>query len=643
MTEARPAALATWSRAFDYLFGRNALIALTSMMLLLISGYATWSGMNDFIIGAASAAKGRDLPGGFSVSHTNLVIAVTVALTFLMWIALRESIGPQRRLIERLVTIPLYIFLVLWSVGFGYGFWWSLIAGEEATRTGLTSLQEDARDAGAAIAARLDAVRAQIDNVAAWSDSQMSREETSGGSCGTQSGAGRGPLYNARRGVRDTVTSLREGMATAWLGPVQTELESLRKTATAMDGDTGEDRQKRFEATASQIRGSARNIANRSNELGGANAISMRALADAVAIAPGQAGFSCYDPTLAQRLRQAADQAAEPAKLQLRQAVFNEGPAGVANAVKNLWSNMGGYISSLASYVASGGKKTGTHTTGGEPITGRDMIALLATIGIDLGLFVLALLDPPASAPVRRDGFAATQARLHLPTAAVIRQLAAAFETAIARAPDASLEWVRQHFIHHNGASYFVIPNLYGVEKDGEHSKKEELRALALNQLAGVLDDVKLVRALTPAELKRALEEEGRGSLSDLTRVRNEWDRKVASGRTDGAPSGLGRVFRRGAATADLPARPGDKKPVRNHGLISKTERTLDIAGWSKAAQRDVEIFRLIDTEGLTPLLALLNEATLDKGRHAAEAASSEAAELRSGRPLAPANDTHAG
>ena len=69
----------------------------------------------------------------------------------------------------------------------------------------------------------------------------------------------------------------------------------------------------------------------------------MRALAAAVTVAPGAAGFSCYDPTLAERLRQAAAQAEQPAELKLREAVFNEGPAGVANAVKNLWRNIGAY------------------------------------------------------------------------------------------------------------------------------------------------------------------------------------------------------------------------------------------------------------------------------------------------------------
>ena len=84
MPDTPRSAFTGWGRVVDYLFGRNALIGLASAMLLVISGYATWSGMNDFIVGASSASKGRDLPGGFSVSHTHLVVAVTIALTFLM-------------------------------------------------------------------------------------------------------------------------------------------------------------------------------------------------------------------------------------------------------------------------------------------------------------------------------------------------------------------------------------------------------------------------------------------------------------------------------------------------------------------------------------------------------------------------------
>lgn len=586
MPEARTSFSSTWGRVADYLLGRNTLIGVASFMLLIISGYATWHGMRDFIIGASSTGATQDLPGGQSISSDVLVIAVVVALTFLMWLTLRETFGAGRSFRERLITFPLYVFLAIWSIGFGYGFWWSLISGEEATRTGLAGLQEDARDASAVIAARLDAVRAQLDSVMTWSESQMTREETSGGSCGTPSGAGRGPLYNARVGVRDAIVTMRDSMVRSWLEPVQAEVEHLRQTAAAIGGSTIEERQRAFEQRASEIRGRARSIAARSNQLGRSTAAEMRALANAVAIAPGQPGFSCFDPTLAERLRQAAAQAEQPAELKLREAVFSEGPAGVANAVKNLWTNIGTYARSLAIYVASGGQEAFAHTESGEPITGRDLIALLATIGIDMGLLALAILNPPRQPPSIR------------PSGALIRQINDAIDMAVARAPSADREWIRRHFIHHNKASYLIIPNLYSCDPN---NPDEASKALAMNQLAGVLSDLELVRwpkrgrwwRFEKDELQRLKKEESLGSDTDLTEVRKAWLDKVGKPDQESA-----------ADNDDLIRR---ATPLRNHGLFSKAERALQIAGWSERARSDIEIFRLVDTEGLTPLLMVLN------------------------------------
>jgi hypothetical protein len=575
------------ARAIDYIFGRNTLIGIASLMLLAISGYATWHGMRDFIIGVSSTPTTPE-PGSMSISNDVLVIGVVVALTFLMWLALRETFGAKRDFGDRVITFLLYAFLAIWSIGFGYGFWWSLISGEEATRTGLSGLQEDARDASAAVAARLDAVRSQLDNVVTWSDGQMQREETSGGSCGTASGAGRGPLYNARRSVRDSITTLRDGMTRSWLEPVQADVELLRQSAASLEGGSVEERQRAFETKASDIRGRARNIAARSNELGKSTAAEMRALAATVSVAPERPGFSCYDPTLAQRLTQAADQAEQPAELKLREAVFNEGPAGVANAVKNLWKNIGTYTSSLVSYVFSGGTAV-RHTEEGEPITGRDLIALLATIGVDLGLLALAILNPPP----------AERRRLSPTTEKEIRD---AITTVLARA-GADIEWVRRHFIYHRTASYLVIPNLYSCDPN---NKVEAAKALAMNQFAGVLDDMDVVEwpepgkpnwfgiQLTRSELQKLKREESLASDTDLTKIRKKWLEE--SGQTGEA------------AKTEANQKVLDAKPIRNHGLFSKAERALTMAGWSEQARRDVEVLRIVDTDGLTPLLRVLND-----------------------------------
>ena len=576
MSEASIAQASPWTRTVDYIFGRNTLIGVASIMLLIISGYATWHGMRDFIVGVATTSN-KPAAEGFSISNDILVVSVVVALTFLMWLMLRESFGVKRSIKERLITFPLYVFLALWSIGFGYGFWWSLISGEEATRTGLSGLTEDARDASGIISARLDAVRGQLDSVVTWSDSQMTREEASGGSCGTASGAGRGPLYNARRSVRDSVTSLRDGMTRSWLGPVQADVEELKKAAEGLDGGTVEERQKRFEAKASDIRGRARNISARSNELGKSTGADMRALAASVSVAAGTPG-ACSDPTLAQRLIQAATQAEQPAQLRLREAVFSEGPAGVANAVKNLWKNIGAYSTSLFSYLFTG--RAGGSTSDGEPITGRDLIALLATVGIDLGLLALAAINPEKEPPPVR------------PSGALIRQINDAIQTAIARAPGADIEWVRRHFIHHHSKSYLVTPNLYGADPN---NAEESSKALAMNQLAGVLTDLELVRWPTPKELKELRAEESAPSNTDLSEIRKKFaeERKSQGGAEEEVVSG---------------------GIIRNHGLFSKAERALEIAGWTQRARADIEIFKLIESAGLTPLLMVLGEAHLQNG-----------------------------
>lgn len=570
-----------WRHLTDYLLGRNVLIGIASMMLLMISGYATWSGMQDFIVGVSTSPAGqsRDLPGGLSVSSNFLVIVVVIALTFLMWLTLRETFGLQRKWTNRLVSLPLYVFLFLWSIGFGYGFWWSLIAGEEATRSSMNVMQEDAANAGTTVAARLDAVRIQLDNVVSWSETQMAREEASGGSCGVPSGSGRGPLFAAREGVRNAVASLRDNITKSWINPVQADLELLRRSAARLTGETVAERQQAFEAQAADIRSRAHGIAARSNEIGRSTASEMRALADSVSVAPGETGFSCYDPTLAQRLRQASGQAEEPAVLKLREAAFNEGPAGVANAVKNLWSNIGRFVSTGFGLFA------GEADNDRQPLTGRDLIALLATIGIDLGLFALAILNPPHG-ELSQEGLKEAHARIKVPTEQVARHISDAMKTATSRI-SADFEWVRMHFLHHRDASYFVIPNLYSVEaKDQEEAK----RAVAMNQLAGVLSDLDVVRWPTKEELETLKKEEANTSSTDLTEIRKQHVKQFG-------------------VNPKNPERYEDRSAIRNHGLFSKAERMLEIAGWSEWARNDIEIFKLTDTDGLTPLLMVLHKA----------------------------------
>ncbi|MEM1371754.1 MAG: hypothetical protein AAGG72_05945, partial [Pseudomonadota bacterium] len=221
--------------------------------------------------------------------------------------------------------------------------------------------------------------------------------------------------------------------------------------------------------------------------------------------------------------------------------------------------------------------------TTAQGLSGRDMIALLATLGIDLGLFVLAALNPPKAPPKNMQV-----------SDEVARQVRDAIATAVSRAPEADFEWIQKHFIYHKGASYFVIPNLYSCNSEDE---RESSRALAVNQLAGVFDDLDLVRWPTPKELGVLSEEEQDDSRTDLTEIRRG---RLAELRRRQHDKGIELDPQKAEAIEKA-------EPIRNHGLFSKAERMLEITGWSDDAIRDIEIYRLEDTEGLTPLLSVLN------------------------------------
>ena len=251
--------------------------------------------------------------------------------------------------------------------------------------------------------------------------------------------------------------------------------------------------------------------------------------------------------------------------------------------------------------MSSGGKATGATTHTGQPITGRDMIALLATIGIDLGLLALAILNPPPPASRR-------------PSSQVIRQIRAAINTAIERAPGATMEWVRRHFIYHKETSYLVIPNLYSCDPKNDD---ECAKAVAMNQLAGVLDDLGLVRwpkkgwwRLRKGELDKLKAEEKDASDTDLSQIRKDWLKKHPKDESQRTEEDA--VFEKA-------------QPIRNHGLFSKAERALTIAGWSDRARRDIEVFPLEDVEGLTPILMVLADDGTFKAEEEAAAKAAEA------------------
>ena len=91
---------------------------------------------------------------------------------------------------------------------------------------------------------------------------------------------------------------------------------------------------------------------------------------------------------------------------------------------------------------------------------------------------------------------------IRVPSKSSVRRLANLIETSLKRAPSARREWVAQHLVFHSDCSYFVIPNLYSCDPTNED---ECCKSLALNQLAGILQDLRLIRSPQPGARPRRL------------------------------------------------------------------------------------------------------------------------------------------
>jgi len=374
------------------LFDASAL-GIVTLMLLFASFYATWRGMQDFVASRASA-------GG--VTTTGLVVLVVLTLTLAMYVALREMVNPIRRR-NIFIAFPLYALLALWSIGFGYGFWWSLVAGQNATEQALSRSVESLGETTSELRAELAAGAALMQTAERLSEEKAQTEIERGGTCGIASGAGDGPLSRARAETRSQIAAFASGVQEDWLDPVDLQLTQLETLARAesVTGETPEARKQRMEALGQSVRRTAQDISADATVRGKILAAQLRAKAERLSVAPVSGAVDyCFDPDLATSLALAADALEGPFEIEVARFRFAEGADGVAQAVEDLWL---GLFAKLGLVDRSAVR--------GAPLDGRSLIALVAAIGVDFALFVFALLrggmrrgyegevEPPAIAP----------------------------------------------------------------------------------------------------------------------------------------------------------------------------------------------------------------------------------------------------
>lgn len=357
-------------------------LGIVTLLLLAASFFATWRGMGDFV-------TGNDIAAG--AASTGLVLLIVITLTLAMYVALREMISPYyvrgwfSAIWKRLIAAVLYAVLAFWSIGFGYGFWWSLVAGQDATEAELTRSVASIRAETSDVRARLAAAASVMVSAEDLSNRKAEREALSGGTCGVSSPPGEGPLARARAETQAQIASLSATVRADWLEPMTARLDGLAGELQGALDETGsgEARKARFEALGQKTQTAAEEIGADARARGRTLAAQLRAKAAQLSAVPvdGRVAY-CHDPDLAASLNAAADELDQDFNIRVTPFRYSEGAEGVARAVEDLW--MG--LAAEAGFPPVAGRAPPA------PPSGRGLIALLATIGVDLALFVFALL-----------------------------------------------------------------------------------------------------------------------------------------------------------------------------------------------------------------------------------------------------------
>ena len=221
--------------------GRGAWRWLTAPFSLRgLSGFALWG---FFLLSVLATGLGFADLRAAGTDHgelSGLELAVTIATTLFvvsaMVVALHHLVAPGGHWWTRIVAFVFYLVFAIWTVGFGYGFFWKELAGQEFTRRQFVAVTGEMASAVERASAAATAAETATQEAAATARTRANTEAAEGRTCANRpaSTPGEGPLMRSRFVFADRAEGLRAELRTSWIDPIATQGARLRLQADAL-------------------------------------------------------------------------------------------------------------------------------------------------------------------------------------------------------------------------------------------------------------------------------------------------------------------------------------------------------------------------------------------------------------------------
>jgi hypothetical protein len=399
-------------------FTPHGLAGFALLGFFLLSIAATGLGFAD--LRAANTDAGR-----LSPAELALTTATTLFVVSAMVVALHNVVSDANQWWVRLVSFVFYLFFATWTVGFGYGFFWKELAGQEFTERQFAHAIADISGSISRTSAALATAEQATTDAAKLAAMRAETEAREGRTCANHpaSTPGEGPLMRSRFSFADRARNLGQEVEADWIAPIagqrarlQLRVDALVKrqlpppsVAIAPDERATLEKLARAARLAPAerralfvgIHEDARAFADAANTLralhASAYADRLMQLAAEVGADPSRPGSAdparaadpgyCWDVVLNERLIAAARQLRGIGDVATPDFDFLEGP----KATRAAFFGLVGWI------ARSLGLDVGREQ--GIPFGEKEFLALFASIAVDLGIVFLTIVR---DAPKRR-------------------------------------------------------------------------------------------------------------------------------------------------------------------------------------------------------------------------------------------------
>ena len=210
-------------------FSHRGLSGFALAGFFLLSVAATGMGFADLRAANTEAEQLSPLEIGLTIATTLFVVSAMV-------VALHAAIAASTPLWVRPFAFLFYLLFAVWTVGFGYGFFWKELAGQEFTERQFARVISDISGSVARTSSALATAEQATEEAASLAASRAETEAREGRTCANHpvSTPGEGPLVRSRQAFADRARNLGEEVRQRWTAPVAAQRLRLDRRMQAL-------------------------------------------------------------------------------------------------------------------------------------------------------------------------------------------------------------------------------------------------------------------------------------------------------------------------------------------------------------------------------------------------------------------------